>query len=326
VVVAASIAEGRVSLCFAARGGNSCDSMQSARIVLALALALAVPARAAPPPAIVLVGAEDGCPSRSAVAAALRAVFSDLVIDAEGRAEELRVELSDDGSEFRVAAGASERVFTDGTFGCDERARKAAVFIALVLEPPAVADAAPRPHSGAITPQTRGLELTLEGGGRLEGAPGAHLEPAVAAGAQLQLAAGNRYVAGVVGVAALSPVTLVFASARARMQRIPLHASVRGRLPMGRLALSLEAGLALSIQLTEGVDVMSSLSQARLGVGIRVAAQLDVQLWRRIGLFAAVQLEWLANPNNLVLPSAGIVGMTPEYWLAGVVGASVRLR
>ena len=51
--------------------------------------------------------------------------------------------VSDEGVHVRVNVAGQERSFDDGGRQCSERARHAAVFIALVVDPPSIAESRP---------------------------------------------------------------------------------------------------------------------------------------------------------------------------------------
>jgi hypothetical protein len=265
-------------------------------------------------------GVEADCPSHEAVVDRLRVVFSDLTIDNEPRPGVLSVEIWQDGASYGVVVRSIRREFFDPGLHCEERARKVAVLIALELEPPSVSEPVPHPWR----PRPKAI-VELEIGGRAEVALRRADVPA-AGGAQLRLFVGSRFVGGVLAVAGLSPTTLKLDVAGASFERIPVDVGVRGQVRRGRWSVSLECGLLLSFQVTEGLNVMPSLRQTRLELGARLAAQLKVQVWKRFSVFLAAHFEWLPSPNNLVLPSIGIVGTTPQYWIGGTAGVAVRLH
>ena len=98
---------------------------------------------AAPPPVVVT----GECPSAGAVTAALGSALGG---EAGPRAADVP-RVADHGDRFTVSALGQTREYADLARDCDERARAAAVFIALALNPP-VAPAAPAPNPGAAAP------------------------------------------------------------------------------------------------------------------------------------------------------------------------------
>ena len=290
-----------------------------------LLLALAASAKAAPARVVSITGAgsgtDDGCPSPAAVGAALHAILPGVTITSDPTSASLRVELSDDGLAFHVAAGADARDFSDGSRRCGERANEAAVFVALALDPPSVAEA-PVPRR---TPRRRPV-VVLALAPTTAIALAAHAAVPVAGGGELQLFVGNRFVGGVVGAEGLSPVTLSVTGARARLTRVPLFAALRGQLRRRALELAIELGLVLSFQVTQGLDVSPSLRQTRLDPGLRAASQLVWWLRPRVGLIVGARFEWLPRPNDLLLTGAGSVGTTPSYWIGAMLGLAVELE
>jgi hypothetical protein len=298
-------------------------SATSALLLLALALPAA---EASAAHAVSIVGSDGGCPAPAAVGAALRVVLPDVVTTVVGGGETLRVELWDDGPAFRVTAGPQARDFEDVARRCGERANEAAVFVALVLEPPSIAGAPSRPPPPPAGPSPRRHATVVLGmAATMDGALAARAEQPIAGGGALELFVGNRFIGGVVGAAGLSPVTLQVTGARARLFRVPVVAAVRGQLRRGALGLALDLGLLMSFQITEGVDITPSLRETRLDLGLRVAAQVSWWLRPRVAVVAGAHFEWLPSPNDLLLAGAGTVGTTPSYWLGASLGVAVRL-
>jgi len=296
--------------------------------VFALMFVAARPAAARAAHSITLVKA-DGCPSGRAFTAALQTIFPDANFVTDGREESLRVELSDVGADYRVRVGTVQRDFTDAAMRCDERARKAAVLVALALEPPTVEVppvAGARKSEVDSNRHVRLPSVQLEIGGVFDAAPRSVSNSLFSGGAQVRLFVGARYVGAVVGIAGLSPTTLQVTGARARLARVPIDLAVRGQLRRGRLALSLDAGVVIAIQITNGLDVAPSLEETRMEVGVRIAAKVEYWAWKRVAPFIAIQGEYVPVPSDLVLPAAGIVGTTPQFWVGGALGLALRLR
>jgi hypothetical protein len=268
-------------------------------------------------------GAESGCPSADSFAAELRTIFADVVIaDDFG----LRVELQDAGADYRVIAGGAERQFSDASRRCDERARKAAVFVALVLEPPQVdLPTVAAPAAIVAGPRRRWL-AELEVGGLFDAAPRADTNSLFAGGAQARLFAGARYVGAIVAVSGESPTELELRGARARLTRVPFDAGVRARLRRGKLDLGLDGSLVLAYQSSRGLDAALGVEQSRLEVGIRLAVKAQYWAWARVAPFLALQTEIIPRPYELVLPGAGVVGTTPQYWVGTVAGVALALH
>src|SRR5882672_4276079 len=88
-----------------------------------------------------IAGDVRACPAPSQVAAVLGTLLRGTKIaGTSGLPGPDDASVSDEGSKFRVEIAGRERVFDDAERDCTERARQAAVFVALVLDPPLVAD------------------------------------------------------------------------------------------------------------------------------------------------------------------------------------------
>jgi hypothetical protein len=84
-----------------------------------------------------VVAKEGSCPSQQDLVAALRRLLSSAEIGfGAPPSEGVTVEVFDFGDRFDVYIGEVTRSFDDPTRNCAERARAAAVFVALTIEPP----------------------------------------------------------------------------------------------------------------------------------------------------------------------------------------------
>src|SRR5262245_62881 len=81
------------------------------------------------------------CPSSEALARALSSLLPDARV-ADGD-HALVVRIDDFGARWRLTVDGASRELPDGARRCEERARQAAVVVALALEPPSVAVAKP---------------------------------------------------------------------------------------------------------------------------------------------------------------------------------------
>ena len=77
-------------------------------------------------------------------------------------------------------------------------------------------------------------------------------------------------------MAALSPVGLEMAAARAGLQRVPFDLSLRATLRRGRVELAADAGLLLSVLIIEGLDLPENERSVRLDVGLRLGGLVRV--------------------------------------------------
>jgi hypothetical protein len=227
--------------------------------------------------------------------------------------------------------GATRR-FSDPGRGCDERARTAAAFIALAVDPPSFS---PRPPSFAPRPPSFGPphrlsapHVSLEAGAMIDGAPGAASQGSVVSyGASLRASLEWRYLGVVVGVAGLSPTTLSQQSVQVRLTRVPFDLALRALLRRGRLELLGDLGVSLAILLVEGeAGAGTPLSGSRLDAGLRAGVGLRVFIGRYVAPFAMIQGTVLPRPYDLTVELRGNVGHTPIGWLGAVVGVAARPR
>jgi hypothetical protein len=285
-----------------------------------------------------VVQASGACPSQADVAAALRVALPNAPIGNDAGAQ-----VTDHGASFHVRVGPAERTFSDAARRCDERARKAAVFIALALSPPTLSEPevregdrpedaareppvpAPAPVVTAAPREPRAVEMQLELGAIVDHAPGKGL---LSGGAQARfyLAAGGGGAFGLVfGLTALSPTTVELGTARARLTRVPIDAGVRGVLRSGGLTAGLEGGPALAIQHTRGLDITPSAEETRVELSLRLAARLEYWAGPDLAPFIGLQAALVPRPSQLTLPE-GPAGSLPRVWAALLGGLVLRVR
>src|SRR5438067_1087137 len=85
----------------------------------------------------VRISGPSECPPAADVARELRSILPRMrVVVAPNGPSEVRI--SDERSRYRIAVAGSERELVDEGRRCEDRARAAAVVVALALEPPAV--------------------------------------------------------------------------------------------------------------------------------------------------------------------------------------------
>jgi hypothetical protein len=276
--------------------------------------------------AIALVGHADSCPTRQGFTTALRAIFPDVTITIGGGQDDLRVELVDVGSHYRVVAGTIEREFIDTAMQCDERARNAAVFVALVLEPPTVdAPVIATRADGSAAPAVPTSRAQIELAALSDLAPSTGSNQLTSTGAQVRFVLGVEHIAATAGVAVLSPSSMMLQGVRARLTRVPIDLGVRGRIRRGDFGLSIEGGVAAAVQVTRGLDTPSSNTETRLELGGRLAVAVEYKRWKHVAPMLGLQAEVIPESYDLVWPTLGVVGTTPKYWIGAVAGVALPL-
>jgi hypothetical protein len=324
-----------------------------------LALA-AIPALAAPRE--LHVQGVGTCPTPSALAAALRRALPQARITAglDRRPGSIVIELTaipGSGGRYRVTVLGRERRFADPGGHCEERARAAAVFVALEVDPPrllaepAPAEPAPAPPAPAppapapappAPPQARpasrvDLDLDIEGGPALLFAPrgGRGEAGLLALGMDLRAVLCRRAFCGAAGVAGLPiwpvPLTLPLTGASARLLRVPLHLSARARLRRGRFEAAVEVGGVLAVLLAEGLDLPGAVAprswDARLEGGVRLQGLLRARVRPGLALFFGLEAQVAPAPYALVIEveeGPRVLGRTPAAWLGLQAGLSAR--
>jgi hypothetical protein len=298
---------------------------------------------AAPPVEVTAVGS---CPAREAVVAALAPVAG-TAARAGGTA---LPRVADLGDRFEVSAAGQRTQYVDPGRDCAERARTAAVFIALALNPPASDRRAPpaaappppppvppavavpppppappqEPSESESSPAPTWMAVGI--GGRVDGASlGDGPSPtALVAGAELRAAVGRRWVGGFAAAGILSPASGQFGSVTVRQQRFPFSLGVTAVVGNPRdFRLAVDVGVALALLTLRGQKLASASSEARLDVGGRVAVGLRFPGLGggRIVAFTDVHAEFYPRPYQLDVDPLGAIGSTSRLWLGASMGA-----
>jgi hypothetical protein len=273
-------------------------------------------AAATPPSTLTLAGARDACPSPALVAASLWGLLRATRVTV---ADPGRVRIEDHGERYRIRVDADAREIEDPARDCAERARVAAVLIALTLDsPPVIAPPAPPPRANAPGPAA--LRLQAAAGALAVGAPGVD----VTGGAELRLALGGARVGGTFGVAAGSPARLPLGPGSADVLRVPFDLGLYATVPIGRLEAVAEAGVVLAAVRVGARDVDQPRQLTRPEVGLRAAVGVRCWWHPRVGGFAAFAAQVVPSPDALLLDPLGVATRLPRLWLAFVAGVITR--
>src|SRR5689334_15407552 len=89
-------------------------------------------------PRVLLEGDAAGCPSPRALGEALTRLIPSVEVTSASEAGVFRVEITDLGKRYRLRVGGGDRELAEPARRCEERARAAAVLVALVLQPPSL--------------------------------------------------------------------------------------------------------------------------------------------------------------------------------------------
>ena len=304
-------------------------------------------AGAARDPAERLIAGASTCPSPAAVRAEVETLVPRERLNARLRAiggPGAPVELIDLGVPFKVVTAGSVREYRDEARDCAYRARIAAVYVALVIDPAAISTAQPSapatvetavaappparvPPSAPVAPLRARARLALGAG--FEGGLGSDARVGQA-GVALRLGAGAGRIALSVGAAALAPVDTSVGGVRLHQWRLPADVSVRaqGTMRLGKsrfLEPYGELGLGLALMRESGLELATRQTRDAIELGVRAAAGVQLAGASRLAPFVALHAELVPNPPAISALPRGVVGHTPALWIGATAGASWRL-
>jgi hypothetical protein len=309
---------------------------------LLVGLAFAKVTHAAPPATLRVVGEEGACPSPAQVAFVLKRLLRQTRVTSES-APPLPEDaaIADQGSEFRITIAGQERSFVDTARSCAERAQNAAVFVALVLDPPMVAEAAapetappppppvahlpekPRQAVPITTMSPPSWDFTLKG--LLLIAPASNDRQTAVAGGLGAWLRGQHAIHVAFGAGVLKGA-LAFDDVTADAWWIPLDLALGFAGRAGAWELAGEIGPNASILSITGRDLRDARSQIRLEVGARAAGSLRFWLSQKFAPFLSAEGVFRPIPYALRINPQGEVGQMPSFWVGGAAGLSVALE
>jgi hypothetical protein len=289
-------------------------------------------------PALVTVGSNSACPSAEDVVQELGPLLprSRVLVGVAAPS----AEVVDDGESVRVRVGDQERSFRDAGRACRERARTAAVFIGLVLDPPSLAEAPPEPApppppspaarpasfpSGTASPRLS-TPLTLQLGPLLQAAPISDAAQTPLAGGFGARAAWGRGWGVALGAAFLLPTRLALPAADARLVWLPFDVALRSAHELGPVVVSAELGPELALLFASGDRVKNPRTSARVEVGARAAGTLTWNMSTHLGAFVTLFGVVRPKPYEFKLNPDVESGTTPPLWLGAALGLSFRTR
>jgi hypothetical protein len=299
-------------------------------------VSIAIAAHAGPPRTIRIVGEERGCPTPGQVSGLLAPLLpGSRISSSSGAASADDVTISDDGPSFRVVAAGQERSFVDPVRECLDRARHAAVFVALALDPPAISATTPKPPPPE-RPETPIEPLPLKPLSHFDLELGALALAAAGSSARsatypVGIAARARWgrEIGVAGGAGLVPGELSFRTVDTRVLWLPFHLGVGLNIRSASFELGGELGPAVTVFGILGQNLVGARRQWRADVGGRAALEGRVWIAETFGLFAGAQVSAFARPYDLKVDPAGEgsqVGATPWLWWGGSIGIFSRIE
>jgi hypothetical protein len=275
-----------------------------------------------------VVEAAGECPGRDRVLAALRPVLGDEVMRSTSGVSRV----SDLGDRFEVTALGQTRQYADVARDCDERARVAAVFITLTINPPMfampkpppppppriVAPPQPPPSPAPVVPRWASVGV----GARFDGgSPLGSME--IATGAELRGVWGRGSIGAVATVGVLAPTETKLTSVVVHEQRFPCSVGVIGRRALSRFEGAISAGLALVPFTLHGDGLAMPQGGTRLDAGARLALELRLLSSAWLSPFADVHAEYFPRPYDVGVDPVGDIGSTGRLWVGAAVGLAV---
>jgi len=307
------------------------------RLVVAAVSVVIAPghAGAAEPPELEsLVAGASSCPRPDLVLAELATLLPPDRLAARLRAYSgtpAVVELVDLGIPFQVIVAGRVREYRDEARDCVHRARVAAVFVALTIDPVFVAAAAPppvappppptvvEPMPAPVTPPRARVDVAAA----IDAGVGS-TDRVAQAGAALRLAIGRGRLAFVAGGIALWPVDTTVGGVRLHQWRLPFDAGVRVNLAGRNLAPYAEVGLCAAVLSETALDLAAANSRTAVEIGARAAFGVRVGA-SRFAPFAALHAELIPSPPEIYALPQGVAGHTPYLWIGASAGASMGL-
>jgi hypothetical protein len=275
------------------------------------------------------------CPTREAVAAALSPALAHIRPNLDPLPSDFR--LADLGDAYEVTVGGQVQRYADAARDCAERARVAAVFVALAMNPPSLEPPRPPPPvpppvvqqpQPPPTPEPDVSWLSVGVAARIDGAVGGDGDATsgATAGGELDVAFGRGSL-GIEATAGLVTSTQnTIASVQVTQQRFPCSLSATFRR---RASAHLEVGAGVGAALTpftlHGQGLDTTLPVTRFDVGARLALELRVA---RPGLapFASLHAEYFPRTYEIVVAPIGNIGTTAPLQLGFSLGVAFETR
>jgi hypothetical protein len=275
-------------------------------------------------------GQTIGCPAREAVAAALSPALVHIRPNADPLPSDFRI--VDLGDAFEVTAGGQVQRYADAARDCAERARVAAVFVALAMNPPSLEaprpPRAPPPVNEPPPPTPEGIWLSLGLAGRIDGAAGGGSDATsgATAGGEIDVAFGRGSFGIEATAGAMTSTETTVDSVQVKQQRFPcsLAATVHRR-PSAHLEVGAALGAALTPFTLHGQGLDTTLPVTRFDAGARLALELKVA-GHALTPFANLHLEYFPRTYEIVVAPLGNIGTTAPLQIGFSLGVAFEAR
>jgi hypothetical protein len=270
-----------------------------------------------------------GCPTREAVAAALFPAVANLRPGRDPLPPDFRI--VDLGDAFEITAGGQVQRYADAPRDCLARARVAAVFVALAVNPPSIQSPPPPPVPAAQAPPTPVRErswLSVGLAARIDDALGGGSATAggTTAGGELEVAVGRGAFGLVASAGLVTSTESTIDAVRVGQHRFPcsLSATVRRRAT-ARLELRGELGASLTPFTLHGQGLETALPVTRFDAGARAAIELRL-LMRALVPFVSLHAEYFPRTYEISVAPLGDIGATAPFQIGLSLGAAFDAR
>ena len=291
--------------------------------------------RGAPPTSLRVVGEEGACPTAGEVATVLeRLLVRTKVAPSAGSPGAGDASISDEGPYYRVRIAGHERSFVDAARQCQERARHAAVFVALILDPPMVPEpplpaSSPAPPPAEQLPQPprgeRATPLDLTFTPVFQVAPASsNRRTAVTGGVAVRARSKNRLNLSLSG--GLLYGALHFGEVDAAAWWIPIDLAVGVSSRSGQWEIATEIGPNASVLSIIAENLPQARRQTRLELGGRVSTSTRFWLNEKAAVFLSADMIARPSPYTLRIEGEGDIGTTPAVWLGGAIGLTCEIN
>jgi hypothetical protein len=303
-------------------------------------------AHAEGPPVLTVYVAPAACPN----AALLRAQLTPLVPgqvelsfdggERRGPLQPGQARVRDLGEAYAIEAPGAQREVEDSIRDCLERARVAAVFIALNVKPIPKPEPAPPPEPEAEPEPEPEPEPEAEPEAEPDGTRfGLLLFGGLGYAGEIErVAPGGGFGAFVVrddwrflvSAALLAPAEFELAESggergSVELWRMPASVSAGYRLRAGPFEVGPALGLAVDVLRLRGQGVDDPQTELRANPGFLLAADLHLPFTRRLSASLRLGLSWFPRAYDLSLEPGGRVGQTPRLWFGGHLGLGFEL-
>jgi hypothetical protein len=303
-------------------------------VALCLGLAGASPVHAQAPRPLGL-RINSACPGRDLVVSELTPLLRGYALSDSA---DSFAEIEDLGDSYTMKVAGASREVRDPGRQCLERARVAAVFLALNLPP-----SPPAPPPPKATPRLQSPDRPERDVAPRPVAPRDPRAFEVRPFALAESAWGAGVASTGVGLAASfrrgsTAVTLLGATTtsttpyqnngeptRFELRRLPLAALLGWEASLGMLGLGAETGLALDVLRFDGKAVPHAQQALRLNPGLRLNAVLRVRASRLLSAELMPIVAWFPRTYLVRVEPAQLLAETPRFWLGVSLGLNFQV-